>query len=161
MSAHLKRDRDVTENQEGLTLASWAAGVWYRHRRGVQLGGHEAAIVYCMEYHREWRAQWDSLGTSNDPDLSRDVLHVHYDAMVKMQIDSNDPPEIREGYQKLRDREFTEFEALHTFIPALSETLWIAQTKKTLFDRAHYIKLAQDYVNVALHRPTFVRRWEK
>jgi hypothetical protein len=151
----------MNESLDGLTLASWVAGVWYKHRRGLPLIGHEAAIVGCMEHHREWRARWDSLGTSNDPELSRDVLHVHYDAIVKMQIDAGKPSEIRLGYESLRKKEFTEFEALHTLIPALSEVLWMAKTKNEPFDDAQYIQLAQDYVKLALQRPTFVRRQEK
>ena len=151
----------MDEGLDGLTLASWAAGVWYKHRRGLKLIGHEAAIVYCMEHHSRWRSRWDSLGASNDPELSRDVLHVHYDAMVKMQIDSGKPPEILQGYEKLRSKEFAEFEAIHTLVPALSEVLWIAKTKNEPFDEDRYIHLAQDYVKLALQRPTFVRRQEK
>src|SRR6516164_7683055 len=54
----------MDEGLDGLTLAGWAAGVWYKHRRGVVLTGHEGAIVYCMEHHTEWRSRWDSLGSS-------------------------------------------------------------------------------------------------
>jgi hypothetical protein len=150
----------MDEGLDGLTLAGWAAGVWYKHRRGVMLSGHEGAIVYCMEYHTEWRSRWDSLGTSNDPEVSRDVLHVHYDAMVKMQIDNNEPPEIREYNEKLRDKGFTEFEAIHTLIPALSETLYTTK-KNEPFDKSTYLKLASQYVTLALQRPTVVRRHGK
>jgi hypothetical protein len=151
----------MDDQLDGLTLAGWAAGVWYKHRRGVALSGHEAAIVYCMEYHAEWRSRWDSLGTSNDPEVSRDVLHVHYDAMVKMQIDDNEPPEIREHYQKLRDKGFTEFEAIHTLIPALSETLYATKTKNEPFDKTTYLRHAAEYVKLALQRPVVFRRHEK
>ena len=161
MRASLRHEDRMDENQEGLTLASWAAGLWYKHRRGVPLAGHEAAIVYCMEYHSEWRSRWDALGSSSDPQLSHDVLHVHHDAMIKMQIDAKEPAEVGECYQKLRDKGFTEFEALHTFVPALSETLWVAKTKNQPFDNQQYIQLVQDYTKVALQRPTFVRRWQK
>lgn len=143
---------------DGLTLAGWAVGVWYRYRRGVALSGHEGAIVYCMEHHREWRSRWDSLGTTDDPEVSRDVLHVHYDAMVKMQIDNNDPPEIPEHYGKLREKGFTEFEAIHRLIPALSETLYASKTKNEPFDKATYLRLAAEYVKLALLRPMISRR---
>ena len=151
----------MNESLDGLTLASWAAGVWYKHRRGLKLVGHESALVYCMEHHREWRSRWDSLATSNDPELSRDVLHVHYDALVKMQIDSGKPPEILLGYESLRGRAFAEFEAIHTLIPALSEGLWTAKAKNEPFDEGRYIELAQGYVKLALQRPKVVRRQGK
>jgi hypothetical protein len=151
----------MDDDLEGLTLANWAAGIWYKHCRGVPLNGHEAAIVYCMEHHQEWRARWDALGESKDPELSRDVLHVHYDALVKMQVDGNDPPEIRECFEKLREREFTEFDALHTIVPALSETLWAAKTKNQPFDNASYTQLAQQYVRVAILRPASRRKHDR
>jgi hypothetical protein len=147
----------MDEGLDGLTLAGWAGGVWYKHRRGVALSGHEGAIVYCMEYHTEWRSRWDSLGTSNDPEVSRDVLHVHYDAMVKMQVDNNEPPEIREHYERLRGKGFTEFEAIHTLIPALSETLYTTK-RNELFDKTTYLKHASEYVKLALQRPAMFRR---
>ena len=83
-----------------------------------------------------------------DPEVSRDVLHVPYDAMVKMQVDNNEPPEIREYYEKLCEKGFTEFEAIHTLIPALSETLYTTK-KNEPFDKATYLKLASEYVTPA------------
>ncbi|HEY2382482.1 MAG TPA: DUF1841 family protein [Terriglobia bacterium] len=148
----------MNDDLEGLTLANWVGGIWFKYRRGVPLTGYEGALAHCMEFHKEWRSRWDSLGHSNDPELSRDVLHVHYDAMVKVQIDSDSPPEIRQFYNKLREKAFTEFEALHTLIPPLTEALWMAKTKNEPFDNARYIQLAKQYVDVALMRPTSVRR---
>jgi hypothetical protein len=43
-------------------------------------------------------------------------------------------------------------------IPALSETLWVAKTKNLAFDSACYVQLAQQYVTVALLRPTSLPR---
>jgi hypothetical protein len=151
----------MDDDLEVLTLVRWITGVWDKHSRGIKLSGQEEAIVYCMAYHAEWSSRWDSLGTSNDPETFRDVLHVHYDATIKMQIDNSDPPEIRKHYERLRSKGYTEFEAIHTLIPAFSEASYTAKTKKEPFDNKTYLRLSAEHVKLALQRPILFRRQGK
>ena len=145
------------QSLEGMTLASWAGGVWNRYRRGIPLIGLEGALGQAMDFHTEWRPYWDTLETTKDPDVSRLVLHVHHDAMVKLQIDVGNPQKIKECYEQLLNKQFKEFEAIHTIVVAFTEELWQSRSGNSPFDLARYVQKAEEYTRVALQRPTWVR----
>jgi hypothetical protein len=146
------------QSLEGLTLAGWAGTIWNKHCRGVPLIGLEAALAHCMQHHSEWRHYWDALSFTKDPEISRIILHVHHDAMVKLQIDGNNPPKIKELYDLLIVKQFKEFEAIHTLVVAFSEEVWDSRSKSETFNFERYASKAEEYTRVAMQRPTWTRR---
>jgi hypothetical protein len=113
-----------------------------------------------MQHHAEWRAEWDML----DPDAPRTekgienrLVHIHNDAVVKLQLDNKQPKELSELYQMLQEKGFDEFESIHTLGLALTEETGFARENNESFNTQRYIERATGYLKQALSRPNLTR----
>jgi Domain of unknown function (DUF1841) len=142
-----------------LTLGTWAAGVWEKELRGVALVFQEASLAYCMRQHTEWRDYWNRLGSvgSEDAKVVNILVHIYNDAAAKLQIDRNDPPEIRALYQLLRGRGITDMDALHAIAFVLQEQTWHAKNTGEPFDLKKYVDRAKSSVQGILENPKLIR----
>jgi hypothetical protein len=143
-----------------LTLSSWAAGVWEKELRGVRLQLQEAALAWCMRQHADWRNFWNNLNnpdTVNTPRGTNILIHIYNDAAVKLQLDSNNPPEILESYQTMRGKGFSDMDALHAIAFVLQEQNWNAKTTGMAFDQKQYVERAKRYVQNVIEHPDLIR----
>ena len=143
-----------------LTLSSWAASVWEKELRGVPMQLQEAALGWCMRQHGDWRNFWNSLNNVdavNTPRATNILVHIYNDAAVKMQLDSNNPPEIKESYHTMRGKGFADMDALHAIAFVLQEQSWNAKTAGTEFDLKQYVERAKRYVENVIEHPDLMR----
>ena len=142
-----------------LTLSTWAATVWSKELRGVPLQVQEASLAWCMRQHNEWRNFWNSLGTS-DAETQRAaniLVHIYNDAAVRLQLDSNNPPEINQLFQAMRGKGFPDLDALHALAFVMQEQSWNAKSAGAVFDTKQYVERAKQYVENAIAHPEIIR----
>ena len=142
-----------------LTLSTWAATVWGKELRGVPLQIQEAALAWCMRQHAEYRNFWNSLGTTaaDTPRASNILLHIYSDGAVKLQLESNNPPEINQLFQAMRGKGFSDMDALHAIAHVLREQNSNAKGTGEDFDAKKYVEKARKYVEMVLEHPEFLR----
>ena len=130
-----------------MSLLSWTLQIWHDHRRGVRQSGHLAAIVYCMEHHREWWRDWDlATGSDKDASMTTRLVHIHNDAVIKGQLDRGDPPEIMTLFNSLREKCYSEFDSIHTLALALMEENDYVREHDGAFNRDRYVERANRVV---------------
>ncbi|MBI4472135.1 MAG: DUF1841 family protein [Acidobacteria bacterium] len=147
-------------NLEGMTLLSWTLQIWRDHRRGLSLTGQPAVIAHCMQQHSEWWSDWDSLdpaASNQDPAIVTRLLHIHNDATILSQISNQQPKEVHDLYEALREKGFTEFESIHAMALAMSEETARARARNEPFDYSRYIENARVYVAQTMSRPNLTR----
>jgi len=142
-----------------LTLASWAARVWEKELRGVPLPIQESTLAWCMRQHADWRSFWNNLNnyeTISTPRATSILVHIYNDGAVKLQVESNHPPEIGQLFQRMRAKGFSEMDAVHALSFVLQEQTWNAKAAGTGFDRQLYVELATQYVENVIAQPDLI-----
>jgi len=143
---------------QNLTLLGWTLQLWRDHRRGVVLQGQQAIVVYCLQNHPEWWSDWDSVDTSeNDRAIITRLIHIHNDAAIRLQIERQQPLQVKTLYDTMIEKGFTEFEAIHTLAIAFTEESAFATEKGGDFSIERYVEKANTYVKEALSRPNLAR----
>ena len=143
---------------KNLTLLGWTLQIWRDHRRGVVLQGQQAIVAYCLQNHPEWWKDWDSADTSeNDRAITTRLIHIHNDAAIRLQVERQQPPEVKTLYDSMIEKGFTEFEAIHTLAIAFTEEGAFATEKACDFSIERYVEKANTYVKEALSRPNLAR----
>ena len=106
-----------------MTLLTWTLQVWRDCRRGLPLQGQHAAIAYCLQKHPEWWSDWESAENlhGNDVTITNRLIHIHNDAAIRLQIEREQPAEVKALYDSLCEKGFTEFESIHTLAVAFTE----------------------------------------
>ena len=142
-----------------LTLSSWAATVWEKELRGVPLQPQEAALAWCMRQHADWRNFWNGLnGPDVDTPRGKNILvHIYNDAAVKLQLDSNSPPEINQAFQQMRGKGFSDMDGLHAIAFVLQEQNWNSKSNGEAFDLKQYVERAKRYVETVIEHPDLMR----
>src|SRR6266481_3538732 len=143
-----------------LTLSSRAASVWEKELRGVPLQLQELALAWCMRQHPDWRNFWNNLNnyeTVNTPRVTNILVHIYNDAAVKLQLDSNNPPEIYQYFQAMRGKGFSDMDAIHAIAFVLQEQSWNAKTSGGDFDQKQYIERTKRYVENVIEHPDLMR----
>jgi hypothetical protein len=142
----------------GITLLSWTLQLWRDHRRGVPLVGQHAAIAHCLQNHPEWWSDWDTAEYAGDERaITTRLIHIHNDAAILVQVERDNPKEIKALYDTLRGKDFTEFESIHTLAVAFTEESSHAVENGETFDLQRYVERANRYVKEALSRPNLAR----
>ena len=142
-----------------LTLSSWAASVWEKELRGLPLQKQEAALAWCMRLHEEWRSFWNSLNhprSADAPPCTTMLVHIYNDAAVRLQLDTNNPPEILELFDTMKRNGFSYVDALHAIALVMQEQTWNAKNTGTDFNMKQYIERAKTYVDYVLEHPEIV-----
>ena len=143
-----------------MTLLTWTLQVWRDHRRGLPLQGQHAAIGYCLQKHPEWWSDWESAENShhgNDVAITNRLIHIHNDAAIRLQIEREQPVDVKALYDALCEKGFTEFESIHTLAVALTEESAYAAENGDQFTMERYVERARIYVKEALSRPNLTR----
>ena len=124
----------------------------------MALTGQPAAIAHCLQNHPEWWSDWD---TADRPDDERAItnrlIHIHNDAAIRIQVERENPKEIKTLYDTLLGKGFTEFESIHTLTVAFTEESSYAVENDETFDLQRYLDRARSYVKEALSRPNLTR----
>ena len=113
-----------------------------------------------MRQHLEWRNFWNNLNntdTVNTPRGTNILIHIYNDAAVKLQLDSNNPPEIKEYYHTMQGRGFSDMDALHAIAFVLQEQNWNAKTAGIAFDQKQYVERTKRYVENVISHPDLIR----
>ena len=143
---------------QNLTLLGWTLQIWRDHRRGVVHQGQQAIVAYCLQNHPEWWSDWDSENTSEtDRAITTRLIHIHNDAAIRLQIERQQPPQVKTLYDTMIEKGFTEFEAIHTLAIAFTEESASATEKNDDFSMERYVERANTYVKEALSRPNLTR----
>ena len=112
-----------------------------------------------MKQHNDWRPFWNSLG-GYEAENQRGVnilVHIYNDAAVKLQLDSNSPPEIHQLFQTLRGKGFPDLDALHALAYVMQEQSWNAKNNGGSFDTKQYVERARQYVENVIAHPEILR----
>jgi hypothetical protein len=143
-----------------LTLSSWAASVWEKELRGVPLQAQESALAWCMRQHADLRNFWNNLNNTSVVETQRAaniLVHIYNDSAVKLQLESNNPPEICQSFRVMRERGFLEIDAIHAIAYVLQELNWNAKTAGVEFDQKQYVERTQRYVENVIEHPDLLR----
>jgi len=142
-----------------LTLVSWAARVWEKELRGVPLPIQESTLAWCMKQHADWRTFWNNLNNHailSTPRATNILVHIYNDGIVKLQLETNNPPEISELFERMRAKGFSEMDALHVLSFVLQERTGNATAAGTGFERQQYIERATRYVEKFIAKPELI-----
>jgi len=143
---------------QNLTLLGWTLQIWRDHRRGAVLQGQQAIVAHCLQNHPEWWSDWNSDATSEkDRSITTRLIHIHNDAAIRLQIERQQPPQVKTLYDTMIEKGFTEFEAIHTLAVAFTEETSLVTEKGGEFSMDRYIEKANTYVKEALSRPNLAR----
>lgn len=143
---------------QNLTLLGWTLQIWRDHRRGVVLQGQQAVVAHCLQNHPEWWSDWNSENVSEtDRAITTRLIHIHNDAAIRLQIERQQPPQVKTLYDSMIEKGFTEFEAIHTLVIAFTEESAFATEKGNDFSMERYVERANSYVKEALSRPHLTR----
>lgn len=106
---------------------------WRKHRTGIPLEGVESLIVDTALRHPEYRAILDQPERQADRDYpaalgeTNPFAHMGLHIAVAEQLSIDQPPGIRDYFQRLRGRFADPHAAEHAIMECLAETLWQAQ----------------------------------
>jgi hypothetical protein len=119
----------------------------------------EASLAWCMKQHNELRNFWNNLNTSEaETQRAANILvHIYNDAAVKLQLDSDNPPEINQLFHALRGRGFPDLDALHALAYVMQEQSWNEKTTGEAFDLKQYVQRARQYVENVMAHPEILR----
>jgi hypothetical protein len=139
-----------TKNTSAISLSPLGQPVsGKKELRGVPLQMQESALAWCMRQHSDWRNFWNNLNDTSvvETQRARNILvHIYNDAAVKLQLESNNPPEICQFFDAMRGKGFLEMDALHAIAYVLQEQNWNAKTAGVDFDQTRYIERTKRYV---------------
>jgi hypothetical protein len=159
----LKHWNSIMMNENRLqtaTLLTWTLQVYKDFKMGKAQTPHEAVLARSMQNHKEWWPDWEAFdrGTGvEDGTTTARLVHIHHDAKVMLQVEQSEPKEIREFYDALREKGFTEFESVHTIALGLTEEFAHAREHNEDFYSARYVERAAAHTKQSLSRPNMTR----
>ncbi len=119
---------------------------WARHRRGEMLAPLESLAVSWVIEHPEYQADLDDLPSA----LARDYtvvggrtnpfLHLSMHLSIEEQISIDQPPGIREAFDRLARRLDSRHAAMHEVMECLGEVIWRAQRDGAPLDGEAYLE---------------------
>jgi Domain of unknown function (DUF1841) len=121
-------------------------GVWRKHQQGQLLEPLEAiALDWCLahpEYEADLADEPAALAAQYPMDNGKTnpFLHLSMHLAIAEQIGIDQPPGIRDAYEKLARRRVSAHEAAHAVMDCLGETLWRAQRERREMDPVAYLE---------------------
>lgn len=119
---------------------------WARQRRGEVLSPLESLAVSWIIEHPEYQADLDDLPSA----LARDYtvvggrtnpfLHLSMHLSIEEQISIDQPPGIREAFDRLARRLDSRHAAMHEVMECLGEVIWRAQRDGAPLDGEAYLE---------------------
>jgi hypothetical protein len=115
---------------------------WRKHREGLPLVGLETLGVDIIRLHPEYHDFLDDLDKNKFKDFSGEAnpfLHMSLHLALEEQLSIDQPPGVRERFQRLLAKKGDRHVALHEAIECLAEMVWRAQKDKAPPDAGLYL----------------------
>jgi hypothetical protein len=118
---------------------------WTKFRRGESLSALEAMALGVIHRHPEYHALLDDPERNLDRDYGPEYgrmnpfLHLSLHLAIEEQLSIDQPPGIRERFQRVLEKTGDEHEARHALLECLGEAIWQAQRLGTPPDEATYL----------------------
>jgi hypothetical protein len=119
--------------------------VWAKYRAGQPLAGAEQHALDAVLAHPEYHTLLDQPDRHRDRDYPPEAgetnpfLHLSMHMAIAEQLSIDQPPGIRERYQKLLKRHGDTMAAQHDIMDCLAEVIWQVQRYQTAFDSTAYL----------------------
>lgn len=118
---------------------------WRRHREGQPLTPLQSMALDVALMHPEYHALLDAPDQYLDRDYlpefgeTNPFLHMGLHLAVNEQLSIDQPPGIRNAYERLRGKSGDEHQARHALLECLAETIWQAQRSGSPPDATLYL----------------------
>lgn len=119
---------------------------WGKYRGGEALSGLEQTALQIVLLHPEYHALLENAQDSLTRDYSpasgelNPFLHLSLHLAIEEQLSIDQPPGIRERYERLVARSGSEHDAKHDVLECLGETIWEAQRMARPPDEHAYLE---------------------
>ncbi len=119
--------------------------VWAKYQAGQPLAGAEQPALEVVLAHPEYHALLDQPDRYQDRDYlpesgeTNPFLHLSMHLAIAEQLSVDQPPGIRERYERLLKRAGNVMDAQHGIMDCLGEMIWQVQRHRTAFDSAAYL----------------------
>jgi len=120
--------------------------VWAKYRAGQPLAGAEQPALDAVLAHPEYHTMLDQPERYQDRDYlpeageTNPFLHLSMHLAIAEQLSVDQPPGIRERYQRLLQQHDDAMAAQHAIMDCLGEMIWQVQRHQTAFDSAAYLR---------------------
>lgn len=120
--------------------------VWAKYRAGQPLAGAEQPALEAVLAHPEYHALLDQPERYKERDYTPEsgetnpFLHLSIHLAIAEQLSVDQPPGIRDRYQRLLKRHSDAMEAQHAVMDCLAEMIWLGQRSQAAFDSAAYLR---------------------
>lgn len=118
---------------------------WEKHRQQQVMEPVEAVFVEAILLHPEYHSLLESPEQSKDKDYfpetgeTNPFLHMGLHIAIKEQISINQPPGIKDHYQRLLKVHQDAHVVEHLIMECLAEMIWQVQRNQTPFDNNSYL----------------------
>ncbi|MBN8767065.1 MAG: hypothetical protein ABT22_09725 [Thiobacillus sp. SCN 64-317] len=120
-------------------------GVWAKYQAGQPLAGAEQPALDAVLAHPEYHALLDQPDRYQDRDYlpesgeTNPFLHLSMHLAITEQLSVDQPPGLRERYERLLKQAGNAMAAQHEVMDCLGEMIWQAQRHQTAFDSLAYL----------------------
>jgi hypothetical protein len=121
-------------------------GVWTKYRAGEPLAGAELPALDAVLAHPEYHAILDQPERYQERDYLPEsgeinpFLHLSMHLAIAEQLSVDQPPGIRDRYQRLLKQHGDAMAAQHAIMDCLAEMIWQVQRHQTAFDSTAYLR---------------------
>jgi hypothetical protein len=120
--------------------------VWAKYRAGQPLTGAEQPALEVVLAHPEYHALLDQPDRYIEREYlpesgeTNPFLHLSIHLAISEQLSVDQPPGIRDRYQRLLKQHGDAMDAQHAVMDCLAEMIWQVQRYQTAFDSAAYLR---------------------
>ncbi len=120
--------------------------VWAKYRAGESLAGAELPALDAVLAHPEYHVILDQPERYQERDYLPEsgeinpFLHLSMHLAIAEQLSVDQPPGIRDRYQRLLRQHGNAMTAQHAIMDCLAEMIWQVQRHQTAFDSASYLR---------------------
>lgn len=120
--------------------------VWAKYRAGQPLAGAEQPALEAVLAHPEYHPLLDHPDRYKERDYlpeqgeTNPFLHLSMHLAIAEQLSVDQPPGIRERYERLLSQHGDAMDAQHAVMDCLAEMIWQVQRYHTTFDSAAYLR---------------------
>lgn len=120
--------------------------VWAKYRAGQPIAGAEQTALDAVLAHPEYHAILDHPDRYKERDFppesgeTNPFLHLAMHMALAEQLSVDQPPGIRQRYQRLLEHSDDAMDAQHAVMECLAEMIWQVQRYQTAFDSAAYLR---------------------
>ncbi|MGD8640204.1 MAG: DUF1841 family protein [Gammaproteobacteria bacterium] len=118
---------------------------WQKHRNQEVLEPIEAMFLEAILLHPEYHPLLDDPEKTSDKDYFPEMgetnpfLHMALHIAIKEQLSIDQPPGIKQQYQRLLKSHQDAHAVEHLIMECLAEVIWQAQRNQAMFDSSTYL----------------------